>query len=232
MHGPLKGILWSLKADYGYILGNYEPTSILNFLQRKTKDSPFFVCYDCGANVGHFSFLVSNLLTKGVVYAFEPIESNITQLNTHLLLNKKRSDITQKIEVHPFGLSDSNKKLHFTNLPNSEGNTYISTSPKMEKSTIAIQAYSIDYLVFNQKMLPPNLIKIDIEGAEFDLLKGAERVIERYKPAIILATHDFHLPGVKNLCLNFLSEKGYTYKSTAELKIVSGLEDFIAEYLS
>jgi len=58
-------------------------------------------------------------------------------------------------------------------------------------------------------LLPPQLIKIDIEGAEYDALLGSRNVISKYHPTIFLSTHNCQNPGVHKKCYDFLDEIGY-----------------------
>jgi uncharacterized membrane-anchored protein len=98
----------------------------------------------------------------------------------------------------------------------------------MGASTIKINTRSIDSLV-KSGFRPPHVIKIDVEGAELDVLKGAAETLRTYKPHILLATHDGHLPGVKDACIALLASMGYTLQHTGFFnKHVAGHDDYIA----
>ena len=75
----------------------------------------------------------------------------------------------------------------------------------------------------------PNVIKIDIEGAEYDALIGATNTLIKYKPNLLLATHNCKVPGVKEKCLAYLKELGYTLEHTGyQNRAIAGLDDYIA----
>jgi hypothetical protein len=64
-----------------------------------------------------------------------------------------------------------------------------------------------------EKARPPDLMKIDVEGAELAVLRGAERLIGRFRPSILLDTHDFLGPkheGLHEQCLRALRDFGYS----------------------
>ena len=162
--------------------------------------------YDLGANCGYFSLLASVLTgKKGKVYAFEPMQENIYLLIQHVNANRAFS-----IHVLGLAITDENKKIVFTDSGNLSANTYIDASPVFNVGKkIELQGRSLDSLVYDDKLLPPDFIKIDIEGAEFDALKGGERVITQHRPVIYLSTHNNHLEGVEEKCKNVLHGLGY-----------------------
>ena len=61
------------------------------------------------------------------------------------------------------------------------------------------------------------------------MLLGAVKTLTQYRPKILLATHDCHVPGVQKKCVDFLEEMGYTLtRMDASIKKISGLDDYIA----
>ena len=220
--GPLKGFLWSTHSSYDYLTGGYEDPAVMQTFFSWLR--PASVFYDLGANVGYYAFLASQRIETGRIYSFEPIPRNIEIFSKHLELNKGkiRNDI---ISLEPLAVSDSEKEVVFSNDPSEvEGNTYV----KDRAQGIKVKSYSIDGLVKKGFMLP-DIIKIDVEGAEYDVLKGAIDTLRSARPNILLATHDCHLPGVKDKCIAFLESLGYTLQHTGHFnKHVPGLDDYIA----
>jgi hypothetical protein len=66
---------------------------------------------------------------------------------------------------------------------------------------------TIDNLINTGKMLPPDLLKIDVEGAEQLVLAGAVKTINKYHPRIIV---EFHSMYSTYSCMNQLKELGYS----------------------
>ena len=232
MAGPLKGYLWSTAGSYEYILGNYEdPAALKTFLSWLKTNT---VYYDVGANIGFHSLTANRFITTGKIYSFEPLPSARNQFEKHISLNKKFIR-DNNIKLLPFAVSDTAKQVEFSNSKIAmDGNTYIKESPVFTGAAkkIIVQCYSIDGLL-EQGYDKPDIIKIDVEGAEYDVLRGAINALQEYKPNILLATHDCHLPGVQESCVVFLKQLGYQLKHTgSHNKQLDGLDDYIAIHQS
>lgn len=226
MQGPLKGLKWNTSRNYEYITGTYLGTDETHVLKTFLKNDKS-VFYDIGAHVGLFSVAASRLIPGCTIYAFEPMPDNFEVLKSHLQINNIK-------EVQPFQYAVSNieGEVSFTNMGSSEGNTYINQSPafKNASSVFTVKSVFIDDLIaLGYK--PPSIIKIDVEGAELDVLKGAVETIKRYRPVVLLATHNCHLPGIKDKCVLFMQNLGYNLEVSRTLnKYKDGLDDFIATY--
>lgn len=232
MAGPLKGYLWSTSSSYDYILGQYENAETMRtFLSWIKPDSVF---YDIGSNVGFHALTANRLIQNGKIYAFEPMPAVRAIFEKHISLNHKLIS-NHKISVLPIAISNEEKQVEFSNDANhSDGNTYIKDSNvfKAAKNKITVQCRSIDGLI-KQGYEKPNILKIDVEGAEYDVLQGAIEALQNDHPYILLATHDCHLPGVQQKCVEFLTGLGYHVQHTGKYnKHMDGLDDYIAIHKS
>jgi hypothetical protein len=84
-----------------------------------------------------------------------------------------------------------------------------------------VRTVRIDSLVASGEVRPPDVMKIDIEGAEVAALQGAAQAIDKHRPAILLATHG---PDAHQGCLQFLRERGYHLASLTSQPIESTAE--------
>jgi len=228
MAGPLKGYLWSTGSSYDYILGSYDdPQTLKTFCSWLRPNTVF---YDLGANVGYYALIANRFISDGKIYSFEPLPFLRSIFDQHIELNKKLIQ-HKSIHILPFAISDQEKEIAFSNnADHREGNTYVASSENFAnaKESIKVKCYSIDELL-QQGYAAPDIIKIDVEGAELDVLNGAINTLKEYKPNILLATHDCHLPGVKDQCVELLQGLGYTVKHTGHYqKHLPGLDDYIA----
>ena len=227
MAGPLKGYLWSTSYNYDYILGKYEElqtSRLLSWLQ------PNSVFYDVGAHVGFHALAANRIIQTGKIYAFEPMPAIRAVFEKHIILNRKFIT-NNNISLSAMAISDEEKEVEFSNdATHGAGNTYISESYvfKGTANKIEVQCQSIDGLM-KQGYAKPDIIKIDVEGAEYDVLLGAKQTLQLHKPNILLATHDCHLPGVQQKCVAFLTKLGYHVQHNGIYnKYMEGLDDYIA----
>jgi FkbM family methyltransferase len=226
MEGKLKGYKWPTDRNYEYILGTNEEKNVLNeFCSWFTPSSIF---YDLGSNIGYYSLIANTIISSGKIYAIEPTAFNNKIFRALLILNKKYLK-TNCIQIKEFAIADIEKDIMFSNNTKfSESNSYINNTFNNNAATFKVKCYSIDSLL-SMGYEAPNIIKIDIEGAEYDALRGAKNTLIKYKPNLLLATHNCVLPRVKENCIHFLEDLGYQLKHTGyHNKTLEGLDDYIA----
>jgi FkbM family methyltransferase len=213
-------------------MGNYEDPEVLKTFLSWLKTGSVY--YDIGSNTGFYALTANQVIQSGKIYAFEPLLSVRQTFEDHIKLNSKLMG-NNNISLLPFAIADAEKQVQFSNnIMQTDGNTYIKESPVFSsaKNKITVQCYSLDGLL-QQGYDKPDIIKIDAEGAEYDILQGAANSLQQYKPNILLATHDWHLPGVKDKCVNFLQQLGYHLQHTGYYnKQLEGLDDYIAIHQS
>ncbi len=210
MQGALKGRKWIKGSSInGCWLGTYEFDKQQLF-QKYVK--PGMVIYDVGANAGFYT-LLSSILTgeRGKVLAFEPVPQNIYYIKRHIELNKiVNATIIEK------AVSDKISKLKFT-LGSNLSMGHFSDSGEIEVETI-----SLDDFVKQGNPLP-DLIKMDIEGAEYQALEGTKEILRTKKPVIFLATHGHQ---TKTNCVSLLDRYNYKIESLGQ-KSINDSDEFI-----
>lgn len=221
--GVNKGFKWSpIVGDNDYAIGTYD-LATSSLLEKFLVEGN--IVYDIGANTGYFTLASARLVgDTGKVFSFEPLPANISMLQKHVSINKINNTVIMKMAV-----SNRQGKVNFSNEENNLGNTYVdSIYFKDNRNKIEVDTASIDYLVNSLIITPPDLIKIDAEGAEYEILRGADKIISKYRPVLLLATHDNHTKGIKDKCYRFLKEKQYEIKSIGINNINPLMEDFLA----
>jgi FkbM family methyltransferase len=148
------------------------------------------VFYDIGANLGFFAMLGAHLagLDTGRVYAFEAAPDNAEAIRRNAELN-----VIPNIEVFAKAVSSHTGRGRLQVVDDQSWSKLADYGehPFTEK-VIDVDLVAIDDLVQGGTILPPTLVKIDVEGAEIAVIEGMRRTIEEHRPAIICELHDTH----------------------------------------
>jgi FkbM family methyltransferase len=176
---------------------------------------PGNVFFDVGAHHGWDSMWTLPLVGKeGIVYSFEPSPANLSILEWHRTRNnfsqwaivpKAVSDVDAEEEFFLVDKGDSPMNSLTTGGP---GTPFMSGR---DIRKISIQTITLDTFC-NEVSLRPNLVKIDVEGAELLVLRGAGNLLSESYPTIILAVHPYWLPKGQSTqqIFEFLTRYGYT----------------------
>jgi FkbM family methyltransferase len=181
-----------------------ENNPIEMFLMGYLRDS--MVYFDVGANNGYYySLKVAKQFPNCKVYAFEPDPKILHHLEKNIKYNQCN------IRVIPQGLTDHVGTAKLT-ADRGAGN-YIVVNSEDSSSTIEIKCNTLDHFVSESRINQIDFIKVDIEGGEYNFIKGAQKSIELFKPSIILELNDkllkrFHAS--RSHVLSFLKNAGYT----------------------
>lgn len=194
LQGALRGLRWIVgSSNHGCWLGSYERNQQVLF-EKWIKEGD--IVFDVGAHVGFYTLLGSILVgDRGKVVAFEPIPRNLSYLKKHLQINSVRN-----VEIVEVAVSDRHGSIRLSSGPSS------SMWHLDSQGALEVPSVSLDEIVLNAKVPPPNVIKMDIEGAEFLALKGAARVVREFHPVLILSTHGIV---IHQKCCKFLELAGY-----------------------
>ena len=197
LQGKLRGKKWIVgSGEHGYWLGSYEIHKRRAFEQEV---KPAQVVYDIGANVGFYSILAAHLAgAKGMVYAVEPLRRNVEFVRRHAEINQMKN-----IEVFEAAVSDQSGEAFF------DLGVSIATGHLSETGSVKVPMIRLDDLVLTGDILPADIIKMDVEGAEHAALLGAEQLIATHRPIIFLDTHGRE---VHDLTIKLLSNYGYQFE--------------------
>jgi FkbM family methyltransferase len=138
------------------------------------------VVIDAGANVGFYSLLTAKWMRgEGVVHAFEPFPETARRFEQNLRLN---SQWRSMVHLHRMALSDFVGKAKM-NVPDqaNQGCNFVGPTGEWE-----VEVTTLDAFCENQRLTNVSLIKVDVEGAELALLKGAEQTIRRFRPILMI----------------------------------------------
>lgn len=193
--------------------------------------APDHVFFDIGANVGVYSLLAAKRLSAGKVHAFEPSSIHCKKFQENMDLNG-----FQNVLLNQLALSTgySEKKLY---VPTGK-NTGMASLYKYQDSYKEVEeedvyATSLDGYVQANSVGRVDLIKIDVEGAESEVLKGSLEVLGHYRPTVMMEADCTHLARAgrtPSQLIDFWKELGYAvYRigSSAELTRIESSSDFL-----
>ncbi len=195
LFGPTRGQYW-LPFSRGkllrLLLGSYEADQ--TELMRKQL-RPGSVLFDVGAAVGYYTVLASPLVGReGRVVSFEPDVRNAAYLRKHIAINRLTN-----VEVHQTAIGDRSGQAHFA------CGTGTGTGHLADSGAATVSICKLDDIVRRTRM--PTHIKIDVEGAELQVLEGARNILTSARPTLFLSTHS---PTLHEACCRYLSELGYS----------------------
>lgn len=165
-----KTFIWKWKLEY--LLQKYESETTLFF---KKNIKPGMIVVDIGANIGYFTRIFAKLVgEEGKIYAFEPDKENFELLkkNTSHLLN---------VEVINAAVSELTGTINFYHIVGATGTHSLISSSDAEVRSVP--CYSLDEFFLNRKA--PDFLKIDVEGAEAQVFKGMEEVLDKNKITVV-----------------------------------------------
>jgi FkbM family methyltransferase len=192
--GPLTGSRW-LVASGGKVVrmicGTYEPAQTRLFEQHVLADS---IVFDLGANVGYYTLLAAKLAHRGKVVAFEPEPRNAAFLRANIAANG-----TRNIIVHELAVAAASGTARF------KMGSGTGTGSLSGEGALQVKLVSLDDFVAESGLSPTHL-KIDVEGAEKDVLCGGLVTLSTLRPTIFLSLHG---PVAHADCCEILQDLNY-----------------------
>ena len=187
-----------------YFLNEYEMPEI-KALGRFLNDGDVFV--DIGANIGLFTLNAANLVGEsGNVIAFEPFKLNWNSLKKNVSMNRYSS---VKIENMAIGEKNGEISLYYDDSESNLG--MVSFKEKGHSIKESIESITLDTYIENQSITKIDFIKLDIEGGEFNALKGMIETLNRFKPTLLIEIlNDEFYKDNNDSIENFLSNLGYS----------------------
>lgn len=148
--------------------------------------NPGDCCYDIGANIGLYAVRAAQLVGRaGQVYAFEPAPYPRRLLGSLIAENAVNDGTT----VVATAVSGQSGQLSLRTQPGASGLSF--TPMETEESDLTVPAITIDE--FAREHRPPHLVKVDVEGHEVEVIRGALDCLESHRPVMVLEVIDSHL---------------------------------------
>lgn len=166
--------------------------------------------YDIGANIGYYSIQAAKLFPALKVIAFEPSPINCNRLMANVQLNGALPNL--QIQQLAVGHTHAVMTLHQTIDENNGMTSLAEVDAALLKSSFQVEVTPLDSWLAATDAPIPDLIKMDIEGAEWLALQGMEKLIDSHHPTLLIELDDRHLQkldGDAITIVEWLTQKGY-----------------------
>jgi len=196
----------------------YPEYSETRLVQKLLRENSVFI--DVGANIGYYSLLAASIIKKGKIFAFEVDKRALNNFYENINLNK----LEDKIDVIEKLVSDKDGYERFIVSSESEVNRIVGESEN-NKDFLKFPCIKLDSFAKEKNISFIDFLKIDVEGAEYKVLKGAEELLKEKRIKYLLFEVNKNLKDYgksKKDVFEMLSNFGYRI-----YKFVDGGDNFI-----
>ena len=205
---------------------NFFDVSEINVIKKLNIDNRLFLI-DCGCNFGFYSFYTASLSEENEIISIEASKKTLEEFNENLKIN----NFNNIKVINKAVLEVDNQQIEFNESEKDWESSFLDpTFNILQKNSV--NSITIDSLVENINMDNRLLIlKIDVEGADFNVLDGAKNTIEKRKPFIIIEFSKYIFKNKKfnyDYLLNFLKTNNYqVYSKKGEKLSVKKILDLL-----
>ena len=210
--------------------GDYKCEPELLLIHQLLKDDSVFI--DIGTNKGIYLYQAEKVIKSGKIFGFEPNSSLVNYIKP----------LFPKVKLFPLAVSSSTgtSVLHIPKKGNGLQDTRASLEDMGDAvEKLEIQTITLDDWAKQENVKKIDLVKIDVEGHEFDTIKGCKGILETIKPTFIIEIELRHahypIKDIFDFIVGFGYEVFYFDRKTLSLKPfeVSQMGDFQKdEYLN
>lgn len=174
------GLLYQFKApnyiQHAYAIhyffnNNHSFNELCDLVINKT--SPTII--DVGSNIGFTALNFKNKIANSNLICVEPVPLNRKYFTSNL--------VNYEYNLIPLGVGEADEKIKI-GIPEGTYDTGMYSKNFINKNSIEIQIRPLDKIFNFFSIDNVDIIKIDVEGMEFDVLKGAESIIKKYNPVL------------------------------------------------
>ena len=164
---------------------------------------PDSICLDLGANVGTMTLAMAMLAPQGHVYAFEASPETAAALQQTV-----KANCLTNVSAFNTVLGHSDEEVKFFDIPEVRSSGFYVTmdspreisSQRPETSQMILsRTKSVDSLVAELNIPKVDFIKIDVEGAELDVLEGAKDTLKRFNPIVVMEFNSYAYTHIREI---------------------------------
>jgi FkbM family methyltransferase len=218
-----------------YVFGDYEPATV-SFIERAIE--PGHCVIDVGANVGFISLVCAKCTTaSGVVHGFEPDPKNYSYYQQNIRLNTAVNIIShQKALSKEAGVL----KLYHSKIDHNDGAHSLIYNERVVSSDDYVEIQALRFDEFTQTVPVPKLdfVKIDVEGAELDVIEGMSERIKSDRPIMLIEVsaeyfnyRGMSILGFKDYMLKEFGMVSYRINDDGSIRLSTKEEFFVLDNL-
>jgi FkbM family methyltransferase len=197
------------RADPNFARGTYE-RPVQQAVASSLSQGDVF--YDIGANLGFFSLIAARRVgAQGHVYAFEPVRHNADAVARSAHLNN-----LDMIEIFAEAVGATTGRAELLLASHSGGAALASAgAPPDMRGRVEVDIVTLDEAIARRGLRPPSLVKIDVEGAEMDVIYGMMQTLRAHRPLVIYEIDDATRQGLERKANDIaaqLTAVGYALK--------------------
>ncbi|MDI6854589.1 MAG: FkbM family methyltransferase [Deltaproteobacteria bacterium] len=190
-----------------FFFGSYDERHEIEMVKRVLEEREVF--WDVGANIGVYSLLAATLVkNNGRIVAFEPANIAYEMLLENIALNHFDNILPFKVAV----ADAEGEAVLFAAAHIADGGANLFSPGTEQTITQTCRTVTLDKFSQDQQLPSPDFIKMDIEGAELAVLRGAELILTRDQPLLLIEMKDAVLKAAgtdKSLIQDILVKYGY-----------------------
>ena len=233
-----EGVNWYLKGidvnEYYIGIRKFHSELLFNSIHHEINTNKSKTFWDIGANIGSICLplLKKNISLKAIL--FEPSPGVLSKLIKNLSLNQ---DIINRSKICTFALSKKSDltKFYESNQLSNSGVGSLKKNHNSHRFSLNIQTYSGDDLIFKKKYSVPDVIKIDVEGFEYEVLWGLKKTLQRYHPTIFFEHCLYRIKErmhSKKIIINFLKKFNYVIYDINGKKVINEYLNFNTDFIA
>jgi len=142
---------------------------------------------DVGANVGLFTIPLAKAIgAKGTILAFEPLPNNVRRLNGNI----RRNNLDNVVVLSAAASTRSGRTVFHLGQDPAYSSLVSITEDRMDTgATIEVETVTLDDVWSSRQRPEVSLIKLDVEGGEFDVLGGSTDLLRHCRPHLLVETN-------------------------------------------
>jgi FkbM family methyltransferase len=184
------------------------------------------VIFDVGANIGTFSSWMSMLIPGSKIYAFEP-----QRLIFQIFCGNMAINNFYNVHAYNLALGENISRL-IINEPDYDTPTDFGTFSLVDKNRIKttnetafVDIIPVDFFTAKEQITRIDLLKIDAEGMDLTVLKGAKETLEKFHPSILIEFTDDHT-SIYDAIKEFLTPLNYSFEIVADRNLLCLSDNF------